>query len=1041
MAQRAKFVDLTRTFLPIDPAMYTEGLTASGAENEPEKAPPVMAYEGYNFMPTGQGYRSYFGTGAHLNYGALPARCDWVFLYQREDYSNHLIALCDDGIYTKAGASSGNWVSAIETLPASTEETHYPWTYCVIENVLYMYRQNGSYVYRLRSTSYSTYAAYEIHPITPTHLNMSAQMGVFKAGGRLGMWDSDSSIAWSAYEDLTDFVPAIKTQANAMKFKEVKGRITTIKSHGDGFIIYATKSIVNIVRNLENTFLWAVKVVSVDAGVAYPKQVASADPDTTHFAWTSVGLAQIEGGEMKIVATEVYDYLKESQDPVYLRFLEGRHLFLEVIDPEFIYGKITTERRTFEGATSTDPGVAADLLGGTGPTTPSLSLSNGALKTITSNPAFVFSGNTAFFDGEQYPVDCQCKFSVYTRPNATDESDGKALAFYLYPSGFSGTYNGSSGQAYRARAGGATYDTQPSSADPRLYSILSDSCPEADQSLLPATMVARHMLSDAFLLSSVDGTDNQAMGHSIINYDPDSRFNQYEDDTIMYDIYGATDFFAIQELIWAKEYTYAHSLMNQWLNYVLNQSGDIANPGNDSQDTRTTGTSPTYVYWDNAAGVYKIYDNIYHGEELQNGVTRTFTVGKFYLPYTFQEDRYYKYGYRFGVIREIETVKKFEVKKHITHWIGGVRWCIQQYASGSVRTNWRDATFLTLTDALTRLSTKYMSASPVEWTNRTTTTASSAEGGSPMKYMEVTVSGSGDDTGYTYRIFPVFLYRCEVRYSVVKSIVSLAACEAVLHGYVTLLRNATFDAGLNQFTYTIISDHPSYPQYLCYPKGATYAGLGSGIPIKRPTVGPTFAGDPVTFTPPGGTTEYTLEDLFTFPDGSFLLQDGHPAPAYPLMSGAFIYDTHLKRWGKMKADYYALFDFTPINTQSSDPINYEQFGVKAAVLMEDMLIYAFDANPADSFIKYGKIGISRLGFSSLEEVIAQFRLLSTGTIAIEASLDGKAVEVDLSDSATFTSVDTTTLKPGVVAKWFNLILRGQWDLVYLEYRIYPHGRR
>jgi hypothetical protein len=143
----------------------------------------------------------------------------------------------------------------------------------------------------------------------------------------------------------------------------------------------------------------------------------------------------------------------------------------------------------------------------------------------------------------------------------------------------------------------------------------------------------------------------------------------------------------------------------------------------------------------------------------------------------------------------------------------------------------------------------------------------------------------------------------------------------------------------------------------------------------------------------------------------------------------------------MQQVYSHLLDFTPINTLSSRLIPYTSFGVEAALLAADGFLYSFDADPLSSELKWGKIGLTRLGETSIEEVIAQFSLSSTGFLSTETSLDGKSISPSLSYSVAFTNVRLAEWKKGVVGKWHNLVLTGQWDLTYLEYRAFNAGRR
>ena len=203
---KTQIIDVTRSAVITDPEAFYENLMSTGQEDSPERTIPIVAYEGYNFLPTLYGYRSYFDTTATLDIAALGSRCDLVVLYQFANYSNVLVALCEDGIWTNSGGTASEvWTHKV-TLSIPAPGSYLAWTYCVIENVLYMYRQGNASVYKLTPTAFGPVT---IVSFVPNFLNMTGQMGIFRANGRLGFWDSANSISWSSLFDFTDFTPVI----------------------------------------------------------------------------------------------------------------------------------------------------------------------------------------------------------------------------------------------------------------------------------------------------------------------------------------------------------------------------------------------------------------------------------------------------------------------------------------------------------------------------------------------------------------------------------------------------------------------------------------------------------------------------------------------------------------------------------------------------------------------------------------------------------------------------------------------------------------
>lgn len=74
-----------------------------------------MPFEGYNFLPTSYGYRSYFGTTSRLDIPPVPARVPvHILSYQSDTFINNLIALCEDGIWViDPTAKTNTWKHVI----------------------------------------------------------------------------------------------------------------------------------------------------------------------------------------------------------------------------------------------------------------------------------------------------------------------------------------------------------------------------------------------------------------------------------------------------------------------------------------------------------------------------------------------------------------------------------------------------------------------------------------------------------------------------------------------------------------------------------------------------------------------------------------------------------------------------------------------------------------------------------------------------------------------------------------------------------------
>lgn len=355
--QSAKFIDVTRTFVPIDPNSFPTSMHGTKNEDSPEDRIPVSAYEGQNFIPTAQGYRSYFGTTGSINIDALGAKADFVFMYQNTNFENILIALTETGIWVKKGSVVGAWTQAYAvTAPAAG--VHYAWSFIVIAQTLYCYQANKASYQKIVS---DITAGVLVTSVVPSFLNMAGQVGIFRAGGRLGFWDTSDSIAWSNQDDYADFTPSLLTLAGNAKFIDINGRITTIVGHGPGFMIYCTKAVIYIAPSPDSTFQWAPAVIYSNTGVTYPRQVVAAQPDTTHFAYVTHGLIKLENGKPEVIVPDVTDALATHNGPIYLSIYEGRYLCLEILDPDFFEGQVQFTKATTGDFTYFFPGVSLTL--------------------------------------------------------------------------------------------------------------------------------------------------------------------------------------------------------------------------------------------------------------------------------------------------------------------------------------------------------------------------------------------------------------------------------------------------------------------------------------------------------------------------------------------------------------------------------------------------------------------------------------------------------------------------------------------------------
>ena len=336
--QKPQIIDLNKSHIPTDPNAFPESLIGIRKEDGEEKSPNIIPYEGYNFLPTHYGYKSFFGQTKALKPNALPARPQFIIPIKSLDKDVFFIALCEGGIYQINPRTGTDWV-AVHSF-AFDPKVFIQWTYCFINNTMYAYAQGHSEVLTFTPAAFSiTFGSF-----TPSFLNMAGQIGIFKAGTRLGFWDSMNSISWSSTFDTHDFTPSLETLAGNMIFSDVVGRITTILEKADGFVIYSASTVVLVLFDSVGSLVWTGKKL-LDGGIINPRSVCFGSSNEEHYAFTTIGIIKLgtmvssdSSLTINFILPEVFDLLKESRKPVYLDCLNSRYLMVQVFDGSYIYG-------------------------------------------------------------------------------------------------------------------------------------------------------------------------------------------------------------------------------------------------------------------------------------------------------------------------------------------------------------------------------------------------------------------------------------------------------------------------------------------------------------------------------------------------------------------------------------------------------------------------------------------------------------------------------------------------------------------------------
>jgi hypothetical protein len=1217
MAQTVKIIDLAQSYVPGDPNAFPDNLRYTAQEDAPEQEPPILAYAGANFLPTHYGYRSYFGVESALTLAALTKPCDQIIAFQSKTYENMLIAFCSDGIRT-AKTGDANWTHSI-VLPDEYEatQTYKQYTHCVIENNLYIYRQGYSKVIKIDES-------HVITEFTPSFLNMAGQMGIFRGNGRLCFWDSEDSVAWSSAFDLTDFTPSIENMVGNSTFLGVLGRIVNILPHGEGFVIYCTRSIVGVSYSTSGSQVWDAMTINSNGGIAHPGACCIGQNDKEHFAYTSFGIIQVghynalsRQYDAKIIIPEVFDFLKESRTPVYMQCHAARYLYISVIDDAYITG--TT---TFTGVsipTLDAPGITIDAsyLEGLGDSETAntvyqylynvLRNPTGNLITDETLDTFDQAFWTADFNlpvvssvgrdhglltqnADSYllpdpPTTSVPSISIITTPEVytslpntaedgwasahtgdTDIAYQDGLASYLnahilFHSPPQGIYDRTHypGHAYNFNYllaaspdnytpfVGDNLNPSPNRNVMDVLFALEEAWKEFDQIYLPqyaaqmdalvsagTTPVSWILYSDGPVVVDNDQSEVAAEGllqirvpkaesivhnvkirqepsplggsptiidlwrtyahHDVYDFSTSTRqvlattsSNYLESDLgtgnvsdemlqltqITYRIKLPVDLSGTEpSIVFNKVPTWAEivaglnstpivefSTGHTW--ELVNSLADATTPNAIWSATSFNAHTITAVIRNTTTNTLRTDALLtcwdYYSTDEVDGI---FTVLK-------EDDLFYEDYDNLDLIAPSAATQNagYCSIDHLVYLVNELAQLLTNIGGG-IQTIWGDLLYIQPNTAV--------------WSNHPSVPglirirASKKLAGEPSYAM-----------GTIVLVQTPVIYKNVIQENVVctKSTPAIANPDFfkdLYQGYVRLTHTDNYqivngstgshttitsagDVGVDNLLMAIpnYEPAPSYYQASNCEKwvieDARFAGPNNvfgGANFMFHAEGKLLSKDMVIGPVPtlvelpscipygdigfdGGSSNIP----WTYPGATFQLQNGIPAPAYPTLVGSYVLDLHLKKWGKQAGNMKALLQYAPINNINSQVIPYTNFGMDSGILAEDGTLHLFSVNTPEGNIRYGKIGLYRLGWTELLEITINFRTSFTGDIIVDGSTDARDTNDAIQHVESFVNVRQAVVKCHVNARWHTISLLGNFDLQYMEFRAIMAARR
>lgn len=837
--------------------------------------------------------------------------------------------------------------------------------------------------YILKDNKIPTWALNDNNPATDTanfKLNMAGQQGIFKANTRLGFWDSANSVAWGDLYDKFDLTPAVRTRAGNGMFSDVIGRIVQILPQGTGFVIYSTKNIVGVRFTNDVATPWATSVVNDMAGVAYSRSVVCGATENEQYAYTTLGLMAIgkynpltQKSEAQPILPEFFDLLKESKNPIYLDYINGRYLFICTMDTQYItstaqFNQSSVPAKSIvvlqNGGNAVNIDIAGITVGGdNGATLPTISPSTvvGTYLIWRGTAQAMNSARTTdispfLMDAFNIPIPNTPPFDTTSvvLPAAIDVLTQGSRIVDIVPTPI--------------QVESAWQYPGPNKVDYTVYGVIDNT--------------ARNLLN---LQIAEWNTFNQTLGNTVAALNNTLRVQP----TVLVGDFHLTIQLAIDAIT------------------------TLANADAPLHGGVVTGAGSSIVHMTFTENLGSIRGPITNTQESISGVgtynASVSLVGN--SPNSYDVNR---------VVDRVYTINDaFKLFYFCTGSGGLVDHVIYpplprlQYRAGSYYPNVRYMP--DFASVLPAVIAEFPTAVPFAVFDGTQgqllhPTAAFLEGNA----IRVVCIGDGINLFSGISETPY-----EIHYTITIDSLNAPVFQSVHYDKISLNTKVVAVPKVSTFAM----------KQTCLDWAlSTTPALDTPASIRIPPIGINLPNS----LPPNAN--------WTYPGANFLLQDGSIAPIYPIMQGAWVLDTGLKKWGKMAVPFNHLINFSPVNNASS-AVPYTNFNMDLAILNPVNDVVLMGNRPVDSWIRYGKIGMARLGFTHMHEVKTQMRYASNYDITVESSLDGRALDpIRASTDKLYNSSGGVTFLDQA-GRWHTVKISGQYDLTYLEIRSSITSRR
>lgn len=1090
MSNQAAVIRVAESLIPLPPEAFPKNLSRTVREDSPETMFPILAYDGQNILPTPWGYRSYFATNEKLLKDSVArllsnVRCENIFWYQSAQLDNVLVALASDGIYITNTDIDTDWIKVVDLAASDTNPlVRKQWSYCTINNITFMYLQGTSAFYGLVDVARYAEAATPtiitgatvsqvainwnvgVLSYTPTFLNMAGQLGIFKAGNRLGFWDSDTSVSWSSALYVEDFTPSVTTLAGFSKFVDVIGSITRICQHGDGFIIYCTRAIVGVSNDINEKSKFSGRAILSNVGVLFDRQIAVAQPDSLHYVLTSSGLYTITNFNPEVIATDILDGLVEANNYLSLDFVDGRYLFINTING-WESSVIEVEAETnedFDGNKYVFPPVVypnpedtSDLVGSY------LAGQNQLIQDafedfepVDSPPhelpedkvlipcydlkKFVSTwADTTYTPNDKGTelLDSKVAFGLtylledlYTDPLITvnaissenimpgdfagDELVAKlnecieAVSAQLEYQNLWQADNGTS-REYNFLVGAGGFDSPRVTWEKQLIErVVRPNCISLEDLKVEANECRQHLyLSQDRLMETLvylEGYEEFVGGLVSFYQEPVGIGTSISSGSVL-----------------IPEYSYGVAKLTKPVLDAMHASGDAValNAGLHNLGTRQL------------VSIYATYEPLIPDDNLFQATENVRTTNTLYSASGRPNDvanevwlsTAKSMGTRFEDIPFEDSVSPYPAG-YVNDGIRPIKFTIP----GFLEMTWNvsaepfpDTLYIKADDvnnpgksAWFRL---FMLAPDNTVSHETASAIAAALAVPHTKGISIN-SGTG-----TPKVLAKFTTTCEMN---------------LLPNFPAKL--TVFDMQLSGFGYypsggfSFRKTHNRHSSTSCPVPSVSF---GAKLPVL-PTITPPDYDIKDQVTPP---YQWEYPPFINLPPNYWLTKKGSAAPLFPTSIRSLVYDTQLEKWGISNMLFKAISSISPVNRSDKTITPKHDYGMLAAILAPDGSVAIVSPNNTASEITYGKLGQYRLGKTKMAYLKFHFKEKFTGTLIVETSLDGRTVAPELTKAADFTDVLSARFPFTLTGEWFNMKVRGSFTLCHIEAFIEGRSRR